>query len=213
VQERNGLAVPETLDELCAPTRCAVVVYDMQQGIVPHVRDAEALTRRVAEVLEAARAAGVLVAYMRHTSLPVEAMGVSQLRVAMGWQRVRSVSDVRSLFPPDSDAAQIVPEVAPRAAEPVFDKLGMSAFAGTPLDVALRDRGVEVVALVGAVLEIGIEPTARHAADLGYVPVVVTDACGVVEPDAAARSIASLDYSLLCERADAAALVAAWRGG
>jgi nicotinamidase-related amidase len=213
VQERNGLAVPETLDELCAPARCAVVVYDMQQGIAPHVRDAEALTRRVGEVLDAAREAGVLVAYMRHTSLPVEAMGVSQLRVAMAWQRVRSVSEVRSLFPPDSDAARIIPEVAPRPAEPVFDKLGMSAFAGTPLDIALRDRGVGVIALVGAVLEIGIEPTARHAADLGYVPVVVTDACGVVDAEAAARSVASLDYSLLCERTDAAALVAAWRRG
>jgi biuret amidohydrolase len=211
VQERNGLAVPETLDELCAPARCAVVVYDMQEGIVPHVRDAEAVTRRVAEVLDAARGAGVLVAYVRHTSLPVEALGVSQLRVAMAWQRVRSVAEVRSLFPPGSDAVRIVRDVAPLPSEPVFDKLGMSAFAGTPLDMALRDRGVEVVALLGAVLEIGIEPTARHAADLGYVPLVVSDACGVVDAEAAERSIAALDYSLLCERTDAAALTAAWR--
>ncbi len=211
MQERNGLVVPETLEELCAPARCAVVVYDMQEGIVPRVRDAEAVTRRVAEVLDAARNAGVPVAYLRHMSLPVEAMGVSQLRVAMAWQRVRSVADVRSLFPSGSDAARILPEVAPRPTEPVFEKLGMSAFAGTPLDMALRDRGVQVVALVGAVLEIGIEPTARHAADLGYVPIVVTDACGVVDPEAAERSVASLDYSLLCERADAAAVVAAWR--
>jgi len=36
--------------------------------------------------------------------------------------------------------------------------------------------------IVGAVLEIGIEPTARHAADLGLLPVVVTDACGAVGP-------------------------------
>jgi len=59
--------------------------------------------------------------------------------------------------------------------------------------------------IVGAVLEIGIEPTARHAADLGLLPVVVTDACGVVEPEAAERSIASLDYSLLSYRATATA--------
>jgi nicotinamidase-related amidase len=64
---------------------------------------------------------------------------------------------------------------------------------------------------VGAVLEIGIEPTARHAADLGLLPVVVDDACGVVEPDAAQRSLDSLDYSLLSYRASTDDVVAAFR--
>ena len=64
----------------------------------------------------------------------------------------------------------------------MFDKLTMSAFVGRPLEIVLRDRGVTTLILVGAVLEIGIEPTARHAADLGFLPVVVEDACGVVEP-------------------------------
>ena len=59
-------------------------------------------------------------------------------------------------------------------------------------------------------LEIGIEPTARHAADLGFLPVVVDDACGIVEPDAAQRSLDSLDYSLLSYRATAAEVVAAF---
>ena len=72
----------------------------------------------------------------------------------------------------------IVDELAPVGGEPVFDKLGMSALVGTPLEAALRDRGITTLVLVGAVLEIGIEPTARHAADLGFLPVVVDDACG-----------------------------------
>ena len=58
--------------------------------------------------------------------------------------------------------------------------------------------------IVGAVLEIGIEPTARHAADLGLLPVVVTDACGAVARSRR-RSIASLDYSLLSYCATATA--------
>ena len=44
-------------------------------------------------------------------------------------------------------------------------------------------------------LEIGIEPTVRHAADLGYIPVVVTDACGAGHEEAARRSHATLDYA------------------
>ena len=60
------------------------------------------------------------------------------------------------------------------------------------------------------VLEIGIEPTARHAADLGLLPVVVDDACGVVDADAARRSLDSLDYSLLSYRATTDEVVAAF---
>jgi len=37
-------------------------------------------------------------------------------------------------------------------------------------------------------MEIGIEPTARHAADLGIIPVVIEDACGAGHVDAAQRS-------------------------
>jgi biuret amidohydrolase len=87
----------------------------------------------------------------------------------------------------------------------------MSAFVGTPLETVLRDRRLTTLVMVGAVLEIGIEPTARHAADLGFLPVVVEDACGIVEPDAAARSLASLDYSLMSYRATAAEVTEALR--
>jgi nicotinamidase-related amidase len=34
-------------------------------------------------------------------------------------------------------------------------------------------------------MEIGIEPTARHAADLGIIPVIFEDACGAGHADAA----------------------------
>ncbi|MEU9367109.1 isochorismatase family protein [Streptomyces avermitilis] len=43
-------------------------------------------------------------------------------------------------------------------------------------------------------LEIGIEPTVRHAADLGYVPVIDTDACGGGNGDAAERSLTALRF-------------------
>jgi biuret amidohydrolase len=58
--------------------------------------------------------------------------------------------------------------------------LGVSALVGTPIEAVLRDRGMTTLVLVGAVLKIGIEPTARHAADFGFLPVVVDNSCGVV---------------------------------
>jgi nicotinamidase-related amidase len=62
---------------------------------------------------------------------------------------------------------QIVPELTPRDDEAVFDKLTMSAFDSTALGFGLNDCGVRALAIVGIALEIGIEPTARHAADNG----------------------------------------------
>jgi nicotinamidase-related amidase len=210
MQRAFGLDVPDTVAEMCRPAAAAVLVYDAQVGILPHVKDREALVERIREVVDGARAAGVPVFYVRHVSLPPTHLGVGALRTAMAWQRKDQAQDVTSAFPPDADHTAIVDELAPVAGEPVFDKLGMSALVGTPLEAALRDRGVTTLVLVGAVLEIGIEPTARHAADLGFLPVVVEDACGIVEPDAARRSLDSLDYSLLSYRAMTAEVVAAF---
>jgi nicotinamidase-related amidase len=71
----------------------------------------------------------------------------------------------------------------------------MSAFEGTWLDFALRDCGINAFIIVGVATEIGIEPTARHGADLGYIPVLVTDACGAGSEEAAKRSIESLKFA------------------
>ena len=61
--------------------------------------------------------------------------------------------------------------------------------------MALRDCGIGAFVIVGIAMEIGIEPTARHGADLGYIPVIVKDACGFGHADAAERSLASLQFS------------------
>ncbi|MEM1279847.1 MAG: isochorismatase family protein [Cyanobacteria bacterium P01_H01_bin.152] len=91
-----------------------------------------------------------------------------------------------------STAHAVVPELAPRPSEVAFDKLMMSAFVGSYLDLALRDARIEAVAIVGAVLEFGIEPTVHHAADLGYVPVLIQDACYSFSEQNRARSLENL---------------------
>ena len=195
MQRAFGLNIPQTLEEVCDPTRLALIVYDMQVGIVKQIENGQQITDRVVQVLEAARAAGIRVFFTRHMSLPKELMGVSQMRMAMAWQRVKSVDEVKPWFLRDSPGFQMIPEVNLLPSEAVFDKITMSAFEGTPLDIALRDCGIDAFAIVGIAMEIGIEPTVRHGADLGYIPVVVKDACGFGHRDAAARSIASLEFA------------------
>jgi biuret amidohydrolase len=195
MQRAFGLNIPQTLEEVCDPRRLALIVYDMQVGIVNQIENGKQITDRVLQVLDAAREAEIRVFFTRHMSLPKELMGVSQMRMAMAWQRVKSVDEVKPWFLRDSPGFHLVPEMNPLPSEAIFDKITMSAFEGTPLNIALRDCGIDAFAIVGIAMEIGIEPTVRHGADLGYIPVVVKDACGFGHRDAAARSIASLEFA------------------
>jgi nicotinamidase-related amidase len=195
VKTAYGLSIPETLEEVCDRDRVALLVYDMQVGILSQIKNPEQITLQVLKVLIAARKAKVRVFFSRHLSLPKELMGMFQFRMAMVWQRADSPEQVNPWFLRDAPGFQIMPELAPRSTEGVFDKLTMSAFEGTWLDFALRDCGVNAFIIVGVATEIGIEPTVRHGADLGYIPVLVTDACGAGNEEAAKRSIESLKFA------------------
>jgi len=190
-----GLSIPQALEDVCDPQRVALLVYDMQVGILSQLKNGDEITRQILKVLTAARNAGVRVFFSRHLSLPKELMGMFQFRMAMTWQRVASPDEVKPWFLRDAPGFQIVPELSPLPTEGVFDKLTMSAFEGTWLDFALRDCGINAFIIVGIATEIGIEPTARHGADLGYIPVLVTDACGAGDEEAAKRSIESLKFA------------------
>jgi len=194
MESAYGLEIPQNLTETCNPRRTALLVYDMQVGIIRQIKNGPELVSRVKVVLEAARAAGMRVFFMRHMSLPKEAAGVFQLRMAMAWQKVRTVAEVKPWFLRDSPGFPLVPELNPLPSEVIFDKITMSAFEGTPLDMALRDCGINSFVIAGVATEIGIEPTIRHGADLGYIPIVVTDACGAGDAEAAERALASIRF-------------------
>jgi nicotinamidase-related amidase len=194
MEKAFGLEIPQTLEEACDPRRLALLVYDMQVGILDQLESGAAVAARVLEALESARNAGVRVVFLRHLSLPIEIAGVFQLRQAMAWQKVSRATDVRPWFLRGSPGFELLPELAPRPSEAIFDKITFSAFEGTPLDIALRDCGIDAFAICGVATEIGIEPTVRHGADLGYVPIVITDACGAGNAEAGRRAIASLEF-------------------
>lgn len=189
-----GLQIPQSLEEACDPRRTALLVYDMQVGIISQLKNGADIVARVKLVLGAARSAGLRIFFTRHLSLPKEASGVFQLRTAMAWQRVKTVAEVRPWFLRDSPGFQLVPELAPLASEVIFDKIAMSAFEGTLLDIALRDCGINSFIVVGVATEIGIDPTVRHGADLGYIPIVVRDACGAGHAEAAERALANMEF-------------------
>ena len=155
---KSGLNIPTTLPEFCRPDRMALIVYDMQIGIVRQVDDGAAITERVARVLASARHSGAPVIFTRHMSLPRKLMGSFQVRQAMAWQKLTDPEQVESWFLRGSPGFEIVPELKPHEDEAILDKVTFSAFEGTPLAMILRDCGLNAFAIVGIAIEIGIDP-------------------------------------------------------
>jgi nicotinamidase-related amidase len=87
----------------------------------------------------------------------------------------------------------------------------MSAFEGTPLAIALRDCGLKSFVICGIATEIGIEPTVRHGSDLGFIPIVIEDACGAGEAEAGERSLAGMRFIGDAMISTVDELAAAWR--
>jgi len=177
-----------------SPSRAALLVYDMQVGICRQV-ESDAVIANVGQVVAASRAAGLRIAWCRHQSLPKAWMGSFAMRMAMSWQRTDDPEKVEPWFLRDTPGVAIIPELVPQPEDFVFDKLTMSAFESTPLQIAMRDAGLSTLAICGIAMEIGIEPTCRHAADLGIVPIVIRDACGHGDTEAAQRSLDGLKFT------------------
>jgi biuret amidohydrolase len=191
--EAFGLSIPDQLSEVCVPARCAVIIYDMQKGIVPQISAGPEIVQRCCQLLDAARAGGYRVFFTRHLFLPNAIAGVGQLRRAMVWQQKKIAEDTKPPFLQGSPLWEIVPELAPHKGEVVIDKITMSAFEGTFLQLAMRDARLDSFMIAGIALEVGIGPTARHALDLNFCPVLVSDACGSKTAELRKQTLATLE--------------------
>jgi nicotinamidase-related amidase len=137
----------------------AVVVVDIQNeyfpaGKIPLVGIADAAAN-AARVIEAARAKGDEVIYVRHESAGANA----------------------PVFTPGSAGVEINPAVQPREGEPIVLKHYPNSFRDTGLKQMLDAKGIKEVVIVGAMSHMCIDATSRAAADFGYSTVIVHDAC------------------------------------
>ncbi|MEW1860432.1 isochorismatase family protein [Streptomyces sp. NBC_00669] len=133
------------------PARTALVLVDLMDRIV-------ALPLAPHPGSEVVAAAVRLAAAFRAAGAPVVA--------------VRARRSGAAEQPPGSD---LVPQVA-AVADALLVKRTVGAFQGTELDARLRERGIDTLVLAGIATNMGVESTARAAADLGYRLVFAHDA-------------------------------------
>ncbi|MEU9481600.1 hydrolase [Streptomyces sp. NPDC048191] len=161
--------------------RTALVVIDLQNGIVgmpvqPHA--ASDVVARTAELAEA----------FRSRNLPVVLVRVSFAADGADAVPGRTERGPRGLaFPEGWDL--VVDELSGHAGDIHVTKHNWSALYGTGLDAQLRRRGITQIVLTGIATSIGVESTARDAYAHGYHVTLATDAMSDADAGAHANSV------------------------
>ena len=78
---------------------------------------------------------------------------------------------------PGTEGIEIHPAVEPAEGELVLEKESPNSFLDTPLEEELRRRDTDDLVVAGMMSSMCVDATVRAAADLGFSPTVVHDAC------------------------------------
>ncbi len=127
----------------------ALLVIDVQNGVVGHAHERDAKVAAIASVLERARAAGAPVVWVQHSS---------------------------DDLPRDSDQWQFVPELTRYDTEALVHKRYGDAFEDTDLEAVLAERGAGRLIVTGAQTDECIRSTLHGAIVRGYDAILVADA-------------------------------------
>ncbi len=192
MKEAYGLSIPETWQDFLTPKRTAIIIYDMQAGIVSQIEGGVGIVQGCKSLVHAAAAVGFRIFYTRHLFLPSAAAGIGQLRRSMVWQHKADPMDTKPFLTRTSPGFEIVSELTPLDSGVIIDKITMSAFEGTFLAIAMRDLHLDAFLIAGIALEVGIEPTIRHGLDLNFIPILISDLVGSKSQEERSRSLTTL---------------------
>jgi len=155
-----------------AAASSALLVMDVQVGVVDRVANPEAFVASVANVVRAARGHAVPVIQVVVGFRPgmPEVSAQNQAFGGLKHQHLAFLTDPR-------------PAIAPEGNEVVVTKRRVSAFAGSDLEVLLRAGEIRHLVLSGIATSGVVLSTVREAADKDYRLTVLADLCADTDPE------------------------------
>ena len=177
-----------------APSRCALLIIDMQRDFLEPGGFGAALGNDVGMLRRAIEPIRRVLAVARDRRMPVihtregHRPDLADLPPAKR-ERGRLATRIGDLGPmgrilvrgePGHD---IIPELYPLTSEPVIDKPGKGAFYQTDLELMLRNRGIDTLFVCGVTTEVCVNTTVREANDRGFRCIVLSDCCASYFPE------------------------------
>jgi nicotinamidase-related amidase len=156
--------------------RPALLVMDVQPGILERAPDPAGYLARVTEAVRAARAHAVPVIHVVVGFRP----GMPEVSA-----RNQSFSAVKQQNPAMLQGP--LPAITPEGGEVVVTKRRVSAFTGSDLEVVLRAGEIDHLVLCGIATSGVVLSTVREAADKDYRLTVLADLCA--DPDAEVHAV------------------------
>lgn len=205
--------MPVDLADLVAPVHCALVLQEVQNGVVgepsalPALADAAGavdLVGNCARLARAARSVGVPVV---HCTAETRDDGRGANRNARLFAGVKK-SPVR--LSPGSAAVRVPDEIGVAPEDIVLPRYhGLGPMTGTQLDSILRNLGTTTIVGVGVSVNIGMTNLAFDAVNRGYQIVLPRDAIAGV-PAEYADAVIDNTLSLIATISSTDAVLAAW---
>jgi len=172
----------------------ALLIIDMQRDFVMPGGFGEALGNDVTplqatieptrRVLDTARKLGMLIIHTREGHRPdLTDCPPTKLVRGRGKTRIGDVGPMGRILVRGEVGHDIVPELYPKAGEPVIDKPGKGAFYATDAELILRNSGIKTLIVCGVTTEVCVNTTVREANDRGFECVVLSDCVGSYFPE------------------------------
>ena len=147
---------------------------------------ADVMITNIQQLLAAFRDANQIVFYTRHGAQLPDGSDLIQRRRGREAAALQATGDTSGHMPAKHEPGyEIDPRVGPCAGELVLDKNTSSAFHTTPVDLYLRNLGIDTLILTGVAADQCVLATAIDAADRGFHVILATDAVANLDPGSA----------------------------